>query len=293
MLQLESDWTLYAVAYRALLREIGEACLAEEGIGVDAVVGLHWTDDAGIRETNRQTRGKDMATDVLSFPTVSYPPGKTAFDMPGRLRKEWLPEQRAVFLGDIVISMDRAKEQAGEYGHAVVRELCYLFVHGMLHLLGYDHENGQERQVMRDKEEKALRETGISRELDGDALLLELARKARGNAYVPYSKYAVGACLQAEDGTLFLGCNVENAAYGMCICGERTALVKAVSEGYRQFSTIAIAAEGAPPYPCGACRQMLYEFSPDMRVLVTWDGKTEETTLRELLPNGFRGDFLK
>lgn len=108
-----------------------------------------------------------------------------------------------------------------------------------------------------------------------DEKLLELALDARKNAYVPYSGYAVGAALLTEDGKVFAGCNIENAAYGNTLCAERTALVKAVSEGYRKFTKIAIASSGSAPYPCGACRQSLYEFAPGLEVLVTWDGHVE------------------
>lgn len=120
-----------------------------------------------------------------------------------------------------------------------------------------------------------------------DEQLLETAVKMRGYAYVPYSHYAVGAALLAEDGRVFTGCNVENAAYGNTLCAERTALCKAISEGARKFTAIAIAAGGSAPFPCGACRQSLYEFAPDLRVLVTWDGNVRMTTLRALLPEGF------
>ena len=110
-----------------------------------------------------------------------------------------------------------------------------------------------------------------------DEKLLELALDARKNAYVPYSGYAVGAALLTEDGKVFAGCNIENAAYGNTLCAERTALVKAVSEGYRKFTKIAIASSGSAPYPCGACRQSLYEFAPGLEVLVTWDGHVERS----------------
>ena len=120
-----------------------------------------------------------------------------------------------------------------------------------------------------------------------DEKLLELALDARKNAYVPYSGYAVGAALLAEDGRVFTGCNVENAAYGNTLCAERTALVKAVSEGCRRFTKIAIASAGSAPYPCGACRQSLYEFAPELEVLVTWDGNVARAPLGELLPHGF------
>jgi cytidine deaminase len=108
-------------------------------------------------------------------------------------------------------------------------------------------------------------------------------------AYVPYSGFPVGAALECEDGSVYTGCNVENAAYGSTICAERTALVKAVSEGHHTFTRIAIAARGEGPCaPCGACRQMLYEFAPDLEVLMANDkGAVCAVPLRELLPYGF------
>lgn len=121
-----------------------------------------------------------------------------------------------------------------------------------------------------------------------DERLLEMAVEMLNFSYVPYSRYAVGAALLAEDGRVFTGCNVENAAYGNTLCAERTALCKAVSEGARRFTAIAIAARGSAPFPCGACRQSLYEFTEGkLRVLVTWDGNVRETTLAQLLPEGF------
>ena len=120
-----------------------------------------------------------------------------------------------------------------------------------------------------------------------DRELLDMAIKAREFAYVPYSGYRVGAALECEDGTVYTGCNIENAAYGNTICAERTALGKAVSEGARRFTRIAIASSGSAPYPCGACRQSLNEFAPDLLVLVTWDGNVEQARLSDLLPHGF------
>ena len=117
--------------------------------------------------------------------------------------------------------------------------------------------------------------------------LIRMALKARKGAYAPYSDFLVGAALRAEDGRVFTGCNVENAAFTPTSCAERTALFKAVSEGVREFTAIAIASHGSAPFPCGACRQSLNEFAPDLRILVTWDGNVRETTLRALLPEGF------
>ena len=115
-------------------------------------------------------------------------------------------------------------------------------------------------------------------------------------AYVPYSGFPVGAALLCADGTVFTGCNVENAAYGSTICAERTALLKAVSEGHRdEWQAIAVAGRGEDYcWPCGSCRQMLYEFAPNLKVLVArGDGDFVSTTLAELMPHGFGPKSLK
>ena len=122
-----------------------------------------------------------------------------------------------------------------------------------------------------------------------DRELLDMAREAAKNAYVPYSKFPVGAALECADGTVYTGCNVENAALGSTICAERTAFLKAISEGKRDFLRIAISGEG-PNYcmPCGACRQFLSEFSTDMEVLCAKaGGRYVSYKLRELLPHTF------
>ena len=125
--------------------------------------------------------------------------------------------------------------------------------------------------------------------------LIERALKARENSYCPYSNYAVGACLEAEDGSLYDGCNVENASYGATNCAERTAVFKAVSEGKKRFVRIAIAGgvKGQNPkdyaYPCGVCRQVLNEFADSsMEIIVAISTEIYEIkTLGELLPDAF------
>lgn len=126
--------------------------------------------------------------------------------------------------------------------------------------------------------------------LDEKKALIRMALEAREQAYAPYSDFMVGAALRAEDGRIFTGCNVENAAYGSTLCAERTALVKAVSEGRTGgFTAIAIAGRGSDfCWPCGACRQMLFEFAPQLRVLaVRGDGAFQSAPLSTLLPCGF------
>ena len=107
-------------------------------------------------------------------------------------------------------------------------------------------------------------------------------------AYAPYSQFQVGAALLAENGEVFTGCNVENASYGMTICAERTAVFKAVAAGVRAFSAIAISVPGGGS-PCGACRQVLNEFSPSMKVYLSDENGQliRETTLEMLLPDAF------
>ncbi len=124
--------------------------------------------------------------------------------------------------------------------------------------------------------------------------LVKTAIAAAENAYIPYSNYPVGAALCAKDGTVYTGCNVENASYAAAICAERTALVKAVSEGRREFDIIAVATRNGGS-PCGICRQMLYEFAPDLRVvLADLDGNiTGDVILSDLLPYGFGPQHLK
>ncbi|MDK2877924.1 MAG: putative rRNA maturation factor [Thermoanaerobacteraceae bacterium] len=137
-----------------LLTDILKFALAREQVPQDAEVSVVLVDDAYIRELNRQYRAKDTHTDVLSF-----------------AMRESVPEEEAIegdpgaeqLLGDIVISVERAREQAEEYGHSFERELGYLAVHGVLHLLGYDHEKEEDRKIMRQKEEEILKAFDLTR----------------------------------------------------------------------------------------------------------------------------------
>jgi len=124
--------------------------------------------------------------------------------------------------------------------------------------------------------------------------LVQAAIEASVHAYAPYSKYVVGAALRARDGTIYGGCNVENAAYPSSICAERTALVKAISEGQREFDSIAVVTRDGGA-PCGTCRQMLYEFAPDLLVILAdLDGRVHSIQrLYDLLPLGFGPSHLR
>ncbi|MDR0817727.1 MAG: cytidine deaminase [Clostridiales Family XIII bacterium] len=116
------------------------------------------------------------------------------------------------------------------------------------------------------------------------------AREAMAHAYAPYSGYRVGAALLAADGTVYTGANIENSSYGVTVCAERNALAKAIYDGHREFTAIAIAASGeSPAWPCGICRQALFEFGDDIRVITGPDtDHLKSLTISELLPQGFR-----
>ena len=145
-----------------LARLVGDRVLEQENCPYEAQISLILTDDAGIREVNREYRGLDRSTDVLSFPMV---------DFPSPAEYSVLEEDDSLFdldsgellLGDIMISAEHVTAQAEAYGHSVRREFCFLVAHSMLHLLGYDHMSPEEAAVMEAKQEQALQSLGITR----------------------------------------------------------------------------------------------------------------------------------
>ena len=136
-----------------------ETALEAEGVALPCEISVLFTDDRGIREINREMREIDRPTDVLSFPMFDMPAG--SLPTPG-----WSdPDTGLIPLGDMCISLERAKAQAQEYGHSLERELSYLAVHSVLHLLGYDHvDEGPQKVQMREREEAILSRLGITRE---------------------------------------------------------------------------------------------------------------------------------
>lgn len=140
-----------------------EAALKAEQVKVPCEISVLFTDNDGIQAINREMREIDRPTDVLSFPMFELEPGVPPED------EDYLdPETGMCPLGDMCISLERAEEQAKEYGHSLERELCYLAVHSVLHLLGYDHlDEGPMKRQMRAREEAILGELGITREAEG------------------------------------------------------------------------------------------------------------------------------
>lgn len=278
----------------ARMQEAADECLRAEKISLPCSITVCLCDDDYIHDINRQFRDTDRSTDVLSFPSVTYPSGRTAGSCTSLLRQEYDADSGTCFLGDLFISVPHVIAQADEYGHSILREAVYLLVHGICHLMGYDHMKNSDKEMMRHMEEKILSSVNVQRNSsseNNDETLLALARDAMKHSYSPYSSYPVGAALLCTDGRIFQGCNIENASFGLSNCAERTAVFKAVSEGALSFEAIAIAAN-TKAWPCGACRQVLNEFSPQMRVLVTWDGHVEMMNLSDLLPGAFGPDSM-
>ena len=151
-----------AEPYADLLRQVIPAALEAEGVAVPWEVDVLFTDDEGIHQINLEQREVDRPTDVLSFPMFEFQPGENP------TQEDADPGDNLVPLGDMVISLERARAQGEEYGHGTRREVAYLAVHSVLHLLGYDHmDEGPMKAQMREREEAILEQLGITRDQEG------------------------------------------------------------------------------------------------------------------------------
>lgn len=260
------------------LEDVFAAAARLERLSPEAEVSLALVDDCEMRELNRTYRGVDASTDVLSFAMQESAAGEPQI----------VDAREEALLGDVVISLETAARQAEEYGHSLEREAGFLLAHGILHLLGYDHEEPARAEVMQKKQEEIMVAAGLPR-LPRGMDLLAMAAELQARAYAPYSGFPVGAALLGTSGEVYTGCNVENAAYGLSLCAERVAAVRAVAAGERAFLALAVVAgEGKEGYwPCGACRQFLWEFG-DMVIMVPGPaGKPQMRLLSQLLPEPF------
>ena len=154
-IELSFDW-------EETIRETVILALDYEGCPYECEVSVLLGDNEGIREVNREMRGIDKPTDVLSFPAAEY---AHPADFDGLEEQDvFNPETGEYMVGDVMISVEKVRSQAAEYGHSERRELAFLVAHSMLHLMGYDHENDEERKVMEERQEAVLQRIGIKRE---------------------------------------------------------------------------------------------------------------------------------
>lgn len=151
------------IDYDSLINRVVNECLDYEDCPYEAEVSILLTDDSEIREINKQFRDIDKATDVLSFPAIEYNIAGDFSDLEEETGECFNPETGELILGDIVISVDRALEQAEEYGHTITREIAFLTAHSMFHLMGYDHISDEDRELMEKKQKEVLNRLGIFR----------------------------------------------------------------------------------------------------------------------------------
>ena len=156
IIENEQDKLEFTLEHEKLIKDVIEAALKHEGFEQDSFVSVTVTDNENIRVINNEQRNIDSATDVLSFPVLEFENGEM-IENAGDVFEDKL------ILGDIVLSLERAKEKSIEFGHSFEREIGYLVCHSVLHLLGYDHENEDEREIMRQKEEATLETLSLTR----------------------------------------------------------------------------------------------------------------------------------
>lgn len=284
MMQLIQEYP-FAIA-EDRLSAIEQTTMRLQGLHRQYLTVVRLTDEAGIKQINASLRGMDQVTDVLSFPNFQLNPQNTLTDDHGGHDEAYDSDENAYFLGDIVVCVPRLIEQARQIGQSPLKEMDYLLLHGLFHLMGYDHNTPKEKKSMREMEKRAL--SALEDPSFQKEDLMALARQAKEESYSPYSHFRVGAALLCDDGRIFTGVNVENASFGLTNCAERTAVFKAISEGCRDFKAIAIASDDIAAWPCGACRQVLAEFAPHIKVYLIWgDQQSDESDLSTLLPHGF------
>lgn len=234
-----------------------------------------------IHNLNLNYRNIDKETDVISFAFLDD-------------KNEIICGDYPVDLGEIYICYDVALENAKRYGNSIERELSFLFIHGLLHLFGYDHMTKKDEEIMFPLQENILERMKFMKKEE----LLKKAIEAMELSYSPYSNFKVGAALVSKKGDVYLGANVENSAYGCTMCAERNALYNAYMHGVKKddIEALAIVAECERAVsPCGQCRQVLSELYPEDKpiYLCNTNGEIKVSSTKELLPYAFEKDDLK
>ncbi len=188
--------------------------------------------------------------------------------------------------GEIIISPEKAIEQAQEFSMSFDQEMKLLLIHGLLHLFGYNDIEPSERTQMEKRQGELLDAFLLVEKRES---LVRSAQIGQHHAYAPYSRFAVGAAIETCDGKVISGGNIENASYGLSICAERVTLFKAISMGYAGFVRMAIISSDEDYcLPCGACRQVLHEFASHLEIVAArHNGDYRVFTLYDLFPYPF------
>ncbi len=246
-------------------------------------VSLSLVDDGEQRALNREYRKIDKTTDVLTFAYLENDDETSA---------------PVLDLGSITIATEVAKKQAKEFDHPLERELCFLFIHGLLHIFGYDHTKEEDAEKMFALQNKVLND--FPHDFYTNLRKLEKkVKEAQSQALAPYSHFRVGACVVTKDGSYITGFNIENASYPATICGERVALFSAYQRGYRKddIVSIGIVTESTNVGTCcGVCRQVMSELMrPNCPVYIFSNNMKKKlfTTVKDLLPYAFTPEDLK
>lgn len=267
-----------------LFRIVFDHTLAVLGKDGDYEVSLSLIGDKEMHEMDLKYRNVDRPTDVLTF----------AFE-----EADFVKDEPIVDLGSILIDPTVARRQAKTYSHPFERELCFLFIHGLLHSFGYDHHRGEkEAEEMFGLQNRILDSLPYDFYTDVKKLK-KLLLSAQKGSYSPYSHFRVGAVVVTKDGKYHTGFNIENSAYPVTVCAERCALFRTYAEGYRKEDIAALGcitdAETVGTC-CGSCRQVMSELMEmDSPVYIYNRDETKSliTTVRKLLPYTFTPEDLK
>lgn len=267
---------IFDICFESVLKELKKEGNYEICLSLVSVEKIH--------ELNLKYRQMDRPTDVLTF---AY-------------READLVKDEPIFdLGSIIISPDIARKQAKDFHHPLERELAFLFIHGLLHSFGYDHHDSEEQA-----EEMFALQNKILNHLPYDFYTnintaKKLILKAQSQSYSPYSNFRVGAVVCTKDGKYHMGFNIENSAYGECMCAERVALFSTYAKGYHKEDIASLTLITSSPEigsPCGSCRQVmseLMELHCPVYIFNNDESIRLDTTVEKLLPYVFTSEVLR
>lgn len=275
------DRTAASAAYEEVFRRAFEFCARRFLSGHSSVIiSLSTVGPEESRAINRDYRWKDSPADIITF---AYQDDSA----------EPIDPAGPADLGEMVICPAAVKERALAVGNDFDEEMIYLFIHGFLHLIGYDHVGDEAAAAaMYALQDEVFAAYQKERNMVSIEKIKEECLKARELSYSPYSHFAVGAVVVLKSGAMIRGANIENSAYGLCMCAERNAIFNAYMSGAKKEDIAALALIASSPKlvtPCGSCRQVMAELLELDTPVYLWtlEGAEKTTTVGELLPFSF------